>query len=103
MVQRDGVGVAAGLARTLELAHVDRHGSRLEADLFLTAGGDDAVAQLASQEAERLPQRSASVRLVAFGRQERDDRVAAAEPLRAGEREVHEERAPLRLAENCPN
>src|SRR4029453_10993743 len=58
-VERNGVSAAASLARALEDPNIERDGSGLESDLFLSTRGDDALPEHTPQESERLPQRPA--------------------------------------------
>ncbi len=86
----------------------ERHGiapQRLarDPDLPRTPVHDHVPTEPPAQHVQRLVQRAARPVRIALRPEHRQHRVAAAEPARAGQREVQQQREPLRLLKNRLN
>jgi hypothetical protein len=98
-IHRQGVCRPTSLAESLERSRIDFNRRRIDTDFFIPASHHHRFAEDAPQKSQRLSQRTARMPVIELRPEYRDDGVATPESLRAGEREVGEQRAPLRLTE----
>src|SRR5579884_1211 len=99
-IQRHGFRERAAIERVLESRGVAPHEMPIEPQLGVTAAEKRFGAERLAKMADGFAQRAARARVVALRPQQRDQRVAAVISARRRDRQVHEDRLPLRLRED---